>query len=205
MGLFLKDRQGLVEIGHGGNTRGFTADMFFVPEHRIGMVILTNLRFANQFLASVGQILMEVLFGAESKAEAMVTGEKKALDDGTEVIRRRIKTDAGSTAWIRDYTGHSVSEQLGSACISQMGDESQIEFESGSSNLGVEEQSGKSRNIVLTTAPWLSTKLQLTDDSNTLLLDGGQTKYAFVRVGEKLPEEQWQRSLLHVRAFVFNS
>jgi CubicO group peptidase (beta-lactamase class C family) len=183
MGLFLKDRQGLAEIGHGGNTRGFTADMFFLPEHRIGMAILTNVRFGNQFLAAVGQKLLEVLFGAESRAETMVTGEKKALDEGTEIIRQRIKTDAGSTAWIRDYTGRYVSKELGSAWISQTGEDFHIEFESGSSSLGVE-QSGDSRQIVLTTPPW-TTKLQLTDDPNMLLLDDGQTKYQFVRVPEK--------------------
>src|SRR6202012_332523 len=101
MGLSLKDEQGLVVIGHGGNTRGFTADMFFLPEHRIGMVILTNLRLANQFLGSVEQKLLELLFGTESKAEAMVAAEKNVLDDTTEVARRRIKTDVESTAWIR--------------------------------------------------------------------------------------------------------
>ena len=53
LGWFLKDRQGLREIGHGGNTRGFTADMFFLPEHRIGMVLLTNLQLASPFLAAV--------------------------------------------------------------------------------------------------------------------------------------------------------
>jgi hypothetical protein len=183
LGWFLKDRQGLAEVGHGGNTRGFTADMFFLPEHRIGMVILTNLRFANQFLASVEQKLLEVVFRAESKAEAMVTAEKKALDDATEVKRQRTKTDAESTVWIRDYTGHYVSEALGSAYISQVGDGFEIEFESGHSRLGVE-QSGMSRQIVLTTPPW-TTKLQPTDDPNTLLVDGGQTKYQFVRVAKE--------------------
>jgi CubicO group peptidase (beta-lactamase class C family) len=183
MGWFLKDQQGLVEIGHGGNTRGFTAAMSFLPEHNIGMIILTNLQFSNQFQASVGQRLLEVLFGAESKAEAMVTGEKKALDEGTEVTRRRIKTDVGSTAWIRDYTGHYVSKELGSAWISQTVQNFHIEFESGSSTLGVE-QSGDSRQIILTTPPW-TTKLQLTDGPNTLLIDDGQTKYQFVRVAEK--------------------
>jgi CubicO group peptidase (beta-lactamase class C family) len=183
LGWFLKERQGLAEIGHGGNTRGFTADMFFLPEHGIGMVVLTNLRFANQFLASVAQKLLEVVFGADSKSEAMVTGEKKALDDGTEIVRQRIKTDAESTAWIGDYTGHYVCRELGPATISQVGEEFQIEFECGSSRLGVE-QSGDSRQIVLTTPPW-TTKLQLTDDPNMLLLDGGQTRYEFVRVGER--------------------
>jgi CubicO group peptidase (beta-lactamase class C family) len=180
LGWFLKDRQGLVEIGHAGNTRGFTADMFFLPEHRIGMVILTNLRLANQFVASVEQKLLEVLFGAESKAEAMVVAERKALDDATEVTRRRIKTDAESTEWIREYTGHYISKELGAAYISQVEENFQIDLESGSSRLGVE-QSGMNRQIVLTTPPW-TTKLRPTDDPNTLLVDGGQTKYQFVRV-----------------------
>ena len=98
LGWFLKNQQGLAEVGHGGNTRGFTANMFFFPEHRIGMVVLTNLSLANQFLAGVEQKLLEVLFGAESKAEAMIAAEKKALDDATEVMRARIKTDTESTA-----------------------------------------------------------------------------------------------------------
>jgi CubicO group peptidase (beta-lactamase class C family) len=183
LGWFLKDRQGLAEVGHGGNTRGFTADMFFLPEHRIGMVILTNLSLANQFLASVEQKLLEVLFGAESKAEAMVAAEKKAQDDATEVTRRRIKTDAEATAWIREYTGHYVSKELGPAYISQAGDGFQVDFESGSSKLAVE-QSGTSRQIVLITPPW-TTKLQPTDDRNTLLVDGGQTRYQFVRVAKE--------------------
>jgi CubicO group peptidase (beta-lactamase class C family) len=180
MGLFLKVEQGLVQITHGGNTRGFTAEMFFLPEHGIGIVMLSNLRMVNHFLAAIGQKLLEVLFGAESKAEAMVTSGKRALDEGTELMHRRIKTDAASTAWIRDYTGHYVSELLGPAWISQIGEDFQIEFEAGSSRLGVED-SGTSRHLVLTTPPW-AYQLQLTGDPNTLLLDGGQTRYEFVRV-----------------------
>jgi CubicO group peptidase (beta-lactamase class C family) len=180
LGWFLKNQQGLAEVGHGGNTRGFTANMFFFPEHRIGMVVLTNLSLANQFLAGVEQKLLEVLFGAESKAEAMIAAEKKALDDATEVMRARIKTDTESTAWISEYTGYYVSKELGPARITQAGDGFQVEFESGSSKLAVE-QSGASRQIVLITPPW-TTKLQPTDDPNTLLVDGGQTIYQFVRV-----------------------
>jgi len=186
LGLLLTEQQGLVQVTHGGNTLGFSADMFFFPEHGVGMVILTNLRAANLFLASVGQRLVELLFGAECKAEAMVTAAKKALDDALEGIRRRVKIEATATTWIGDFTGHYISEELGPACISQIGEAFQIEFESWSSNLGVEEQSSKSRQIVLTSPPWLGTiKLQLTDNPNVLLLDGGQTRYEFVRVEEK--------------------
>jgi CubicO group peptidase (beta-lactamase class C family) len=183
LGWFLKDRQGLEEIGHGGNTRGFTADMFFLPKHRIGMVLLTNLGLANQFLGSVEQRLMEVLFGAESKAEAMVAAEKKALDEAAEVMRGRIKTDAESTAWIGEYIGRYASEELGTARISRVAEGFGIELESGSSKLGAE-QSGTNRYVVLTTPPW-TTKLQPTDNPNILLVDGGQTTYQFIRVNEE--------------------
>ena len=75
-----------------------------------------------------------------------------------------------------------MSEELGSASISQQGDGFRIAFESWSSDLGAEEQSDKSRHIVLTSRPFQgSIKLQLTDDPNVLLLDGGQTRYRFVR------------------------
>lgn len=180
LGWFLKDRQGLTEIGHGGNTRGFTADTFFLPEHHIGMVLLANLQLSNQFLASVEQRLIELLLGGEPRAEAMVVAEKKARDDAAGVMRGRIKTDAESTAWIGEYIGHYRSKDLGAARISRSEDGFAVEFESGSSKLGVE-QSGTSRNIVLTTPPW-TTRLQPTHDPNTLVVDGGQTTYHFIRV-----------------------
>jgi CubicO group peptidase (beta-lactamase class C family) len=182
MGLLLKDHQGLVEIGHGGNTRGFTAEMFFLPEHRIGVVMLTNLRLANQFLAAVSQRLLELLFGVVSSAEAMVTAEKRMLDDSTRVSGRRVKTDAESTAWLRRFVGHYVSQALGSARIREDEDGLRIELEAGSSRLAVDEGWGGQREIVLTTAPWAGVKLQASDDMKVLMLDGGQTKYEFVRV-----------------------
>jgi len=182
LGLMLTEQQGLAQVTHGGNTLGFSADMAFFPEHGIGMVVLSNLRAANLFLSAVGQRLIEILFGAEARAEALVTSAKKALDDSLASIRQRVKTKPEATAWIQDYVGQYASEELGSASISQQGDGFRIAFESWSSDVGSEEQSDKSRHIVLTSAPFLgSIKLQLTDDPNVLLLDGGQTRYKFVR------------------------
>lgn len=185
LGLMLTQQQGLTQVNHGGNTLGFSADMFFFPEHNIGMVVLTNLRAANLFLASIQQRLVEVLFGAESRAEAMVTGAKKAIDNALERARQRVKTDRASTAWISSFVGRFASEELGPACISPNGEGFRIEFESWFSDLGVEEQSSESRQIVLTSPPWLGDlRLQVSEDPNTLVLDGGQTRYKFVRVGE---------------------
>ncbi|MFP5235714.1 MAG: serine hydrolase domain-containing protein [Acidobacteriota bacterium] len=182
LGLILTEQQGLAQVTHGGNTLGFSADMAFFPEHGIGMVVLTNLRAANLFLSAIGQKLIEILFGAQEKAEALVTSAKKVLDDSIASIRQRVKTEPEATAWIQDYLGEYVSEELGAASISQQGDGFRIAFESWWSELGSEEQSDKSRHIVLTSAPFQgSVKLQVTHDPDVLLLDGGQTQYRFVR------------------------
>ncbi len=182
LGLMLTEQQGLAQVMHGGNTLGFSADMVFFPEHGIGMVVLSNLRAANLFLSAVGQRLIEILFEAEERAEAMVTSAKNMLDDSLASIRQRVRTKPEATAWIQNYVGEYISEELGPASISQQGDGFRIAFESWSSDLGTEEQSDKSRHIVLTSAPFQgSIKLQLTNDPNVLLLDGGQTRYRFVR------------------------
>jgi len=155
LGLILTEQRGLAQVTHGGNTLGFPADMFFLPEQGIGMVVLANLGAANLFLASIQQRLLEVLFGAQNKAEAMVTGAKKADDTGLERTRQLVKTDPAATGWISAFVGRFFSEELGSACVFRNAKGYRIEFESWSSDLGVEEQSSDSRQIVLTGAPWL--------------------------------------------------
>ncbi len=184
LGLILTEQQGLAEVTHGGNTLGFSADMLFLPEHGIGMVVLTNLRAANLFLVAVHQRLLELLFGAAGKAEAMVAGAATTLEKSMEGIRQRVRTDPSATAWIGDFLGEYACDELGPARISQVEGGFRIEFESWSSDLGVEEQSSESRQIVLTSPPFLGgLRLRISDDPNALVLDGGQTQYKFVRTG----------------------
>lgn len=42
LGLFLENSKGVKIIGHGGNTMGFTHDLFFLPDHNIGMIVQAN-------------------------------------------------------------------------------------------------------------------------------------------------------------------
>jgi CubicO group peptidase (beta-lactamase class C family) len=183
LGLFLTERQGIEEVMHGGNTLGFTSDMLFLPKHGIGLVILTNLRAANTFLGAVHQRLLELLFGATAKADAIVAAASTATEDSLERIRQRVKTAPAETAWIEKYAGSYRSEELGPARIFKREAGFRVDFESWSSDLGVEEQSRESRQIVLTCPPWQGgLRLQVSDDSSDLILDGGQTMYRFARI-----------------------
>jgi CubicO group peptidase (beta-lactamase class C family) len=183
LGLFLTERQGIEEVMHGGNTLGFTSDMLFLPKHGIGLVILTNLHVANTFLGAVHQRLLELLFGAAAKADAIVAAASTATENSLERTRQRVKTAPAETAWIGKYAGSYRSQELGPARIFKREEDYVVDFESWSSDLAVEEQSKDSRQIVLTCPPWQGgLRLQVSDDSSDLILDGGQTMYKFARI-----------------------
>lgn len=182
LGLFLSEQQGIEEISHGGNTLGFTSDMLFLPKHGIGIAALINLRAANTFSLALHQRLLELLFGADSKADAMIAATATSLVKSLERTRQRVKTDLSEMAWIDNFVGNYECQELGPARISKAEGGYRIDFESWSSDLGAEEQSSDSRQIVLISPPWKGDfRLQVSGDSDDLTLDGGQTKYNFVR------------------------
>src|SRR5690606_15521757 len=47
LGLFVEQDHGAKVLHHGGNTLGFTSDLYWLPEHGVGAVILTNAASAN--------------------------------------------------------------------------------------------------------------------------------------------------------------
>ncbi len=182
LGLLRTEEQGLEVISHGGNTLGFTSDLFFLPAHDLGVVVLTNLRIANAFLSALRQRIFEILFGAEQKSEQMVLAASQTHLDEAERKRARIKTDPGSVAWIDAFTGEYQSHELGPARITRNGDQFNVEFESWGSTLGAEVQPNGARLMALTSPPWSgSLRFQSSLETGDLTLDAGQDKYTFQR------------------------
>ncbi len=180
LGFLHTKEQGLEVISHGGNTLGFTSDLFFLPERDLGVVVLTNLRVANAFLGTLRQRVFEVAFGAEQKSEEMVAATCKARRDEAAGRRDRIKTDSGSVAWIDEFVGEYRSRELGPARIMGNGGQFCVEFESWGSTLGVEVQQNGARLIALTGPPWSgSLRFQTSVETGNLILDAGQDKYTF--------------------------
>jgi CubicO group peptidase (beta-lactamase class C family) len=48
---------------HGGNTFGFTSDLAFLPDEKLGIVILSNGQGANAFTGAVRSRILELVFG----------------------------------------------------------------------------------------------------------------------------------------------
>lgn len=183
LGLFLTKEQGLAEAGHGGNTLGFTSEMVFMPEQGVGLAILSNLRMANVYHRLIHQRYLELLFDAEPKAAAMLEASAVNLEDDLRRSRERVKADSSSVGWIGELAGEYRCEELGPARIVRDDGGYRVEFESWSSALGVEQQSGEDRLMVLTDAPWQGAlRMRIPAGERKLLLDGAQTTFTFLPV-----------------------
>lgn len=179
LGLICADEQGLEVISHGGNTCGFSSDMYFLPKNDLGVVVLTNLRLANAFLTALRQKIFELLFDATPKSGQMISGAATAQDAAVINTCSRVQTDPGSVAWLEHQMGEYHCDELGEATITSNEGAYWIQFEAWGSALGTETQSDGRQLAVLTSPPWIGLKFQVEEEGRELHLDGGQNKYVF--------------------------
>jgi CubicO group peptidase (beta-lactamase class C family) len=82
MGWFLDSYNGVPLIWHGGDTKGFAADLAFLPSADIGVVILTNAQPAKNFIGSVREYVFELAFGLEHSSAAIYASTEEAQLQG---------------------------------------------------------------------------------------------------------------------------
>lgn len=189
LGLFLTRDRGIAVIEHGGNTIGFTSDMFFLPDKGLGAVVLTNIGGvhggmygANAFRAAVRQRIFELAFAAPATSEQTIASATRSMNLAIESNRDRIDTNASSTGWLEEWVGEYRCKELGPARVSRSAGGYRVDFGSWGSELAVETQPGGGRMIVLISPPWSSVmRLRPAASGNELILDGWQTQYVFAR------------------------
>ena len=182
LGLIISNESGLRVIHHGGNTLGFSADMYFLPDSGFGAVVLTNAYAATEFLAGIRLKIYEMIFGAEPRAEEIVNTAKMAKEDFLARLQTRVKTDAESTAWIEGILGTYRSADLGGARISRNDHGYRVDFDEWSSDVAAEIQIGGDRLLRLISPPWAGTMKMLVREGE-LVLDAAQMKYVFKMEG----------------------
>jgi len=75
VGLEVTRDRGIEVIEHEGALVGYVSDMYFLPEHDVGVVLLVNARTEVDFARLVRQRVFEVLFDAKPRASAMLDAE----------------------------------------------------------------------------------------------------------------------------------
>jgi hypothetical protein len=156
--------------------------MFFFPEHGLGCVVLTNKRGANGFLASVRQKFLELTFGLPEKSKAIRESFKGIDAQFTKILWSKVSFAPQDLAPLTTLAGTYTNEYLGKMEICQ---DVQGAFKARTNDwilsIGVETKEDQSRFLVLKESPSDGTFRFLVQQEGSLLLDGGQTKYIFVR------------------------
>jgi CubicO group peptidase (beta-lactamase class C family) len=79
MGLWINTQYGIPIVSHGGSMFGYKSDMIFLPDHGVGVVILTNSDSGWNLSGLLRRRLLEVLFDGKPEAveQARVAAEQR--------------------------------------------------------------------------------------------------------------------------------
>ncbi len=72
MGLIVETKSGVTVVHHGGDVVGYHSDMMWLPEHGVGLVVLTNGDPGWILRDEVRRRLLEILFDGRPEAEANI-------------------------------------------------------------------------------------------------------------------------------------
>jgi len=180
LGLFVEDDHGLAVDHHGGNTFGFTSDMLFLPEHDLGIVVLSNAGGAGAFRKAVRRRLFEILFGASERADRdlgfSLTEKKKVIEK--ELAQVVLEPEVG---WMSPLAGTYESASLGSIAVRIDGKRGVVDAGEWASAFGRKTLPDGTVKLILLDPPLAGLEFLPVDRAGRkgLTLDAGQQRYGF--------------------------
>jgi len=180
LGLVVEERD-LPIYAHGGGLGGYSSTMFFLPEHGVGVVALTNLGDAAAWHAPLRRKLLELLFDGKPEADedlAFAVAERRAAR-ATEAALVEVNPDG---AWLQRYAGTWTSPALGEVTIKLAGGKGVLDAGEWKSAIGRKTEADGTIKIVLTSPPWSYEFLPgEANGAATLTLDVPQQRHVFTR------------------------
>jgi CubicO group peptidase (beta-lactamase class C family) len=181
MGLMEDASRGKSIFGHGGSLFGYKSDFWFIPEDRIGAVLLTNSDSGQTLLGLFRRKLLEVLYDGKAEAEenlaAIVQLDKAAREKGEAEI-----VEHGDPAVLAQLAPRYENPELGPLLITREGDRTWATFTSGKAAIGTRANDDGTHSIVMTTPGLLGFALVMAerDGKRALRLLDAQLEYVFV-------------------------
>jgi hypothetical protein len=182
LGLVVEKYHGVDVIWHTGGTLGFNTIALWLPEHDVGLVVLTNANGAGALLGAARRRFLELLFDAKDEAAENFEASLVRRDERT---ARELKSldRAPGMEWVGGLAGTYREAALGTVKVRWDGTRGLLETPDWKSAIGrIKELDGGDR-VVLLDAPWggFEFLVKRTGDDVTLVLEEGQEKYSFSR------------------------
>jgi CubicO group peptidase (beta-lactamase class C family) len=182
LALMVDESNGLVAIGHGGNTFGFSADATFFPQHGVGFIMLTNAAASNAYMGAVRRRLVELLLDADEEAEkGLAFGIKQQAESiKKQLAEITLTPDAG---FVEPLLGTWTHPQLGAIEIRRDAQGFTLDVGEWASTVGEHKDQSGARRLILTGPPFAGLTFwpQTGGGKPTLLFETAQQKYVFER------------------------
>jgi CubicO group peptidase (beta-lactamase class C family) len=127
MGLEVDRRWGIPIVSHGGSMIGYKSDMYYLPDHDVAAVILTNSDEGNALLGPFRRRLVEVLFDGKPEAEENIATAAKNMKAAVLTERKRLTIPAERTAADRLAVKYS-NASLGEIAVSRRDQDTWFDF-----------------------------------------------------------------------------
>ncbi|QPC82631.1 beta-lactamase family protein [Phototrophicus methaneseepsis] len=117
LGWLIENWKGIQVINHGGNTLGFSAELAFVPDADLGIIVLANQQYSSTPLA-VRTRFLELVYGQE-ETEVLFPSDidRTEIEEDEQEFYDSLVMEASDEA-VEQFTGTYTSDVLGELVIS---------------------------------------------------------------------------------------
>jgi hypothetical protein len=135
----------------GGRNLGYASDMYLLPQHGIGVVVLANAGGADAFFRAVRRRLFELWFDGKPKAAQTLADllgkEKKELEKSASLIKPEV-----DQTWLAPLLGEYQNAALGQVSLRLVGTQATLDVGEWQTPLAQKGESGGSA-VLVPTAP----------------------------------------------------
>jgi CubicO group peptidase (beta-lactamase class C family) len=181
MGLVTSTQWGTPVVHHGGVLFGFTSDMFWLPEHGVGGVLLTNANAGSLLLAPFLRRTVELLFDGAAEAAGDFSTALAAARAHSQKERARLTIPPDDVA-VRALAARYRSDRLGGLAVRRLGRDVHFDFAGWSSAVASRDNPDGSVSFVTITPGCAGFELVVGARAGrrTLVIRDAQHEYCFV-------------------------
>lgn len=185
LALIIEDDHGVQVIHHDGGTMGFTSIMFFLPEHNIGFIVLTNARGDSGFTQAVKRRLMELLFDGKPQAQEITKQNVDLMKSMQHKMLQEVNFSPDAL-WLSQFIGTYKHDSLGTVTLRKVGNDLVFDTNEWQSTIGQKKEKDGTIKLILTQVPFAGEEVlpQEHDGITQLILETPQQKYVFTRAQE---------------------
>ena len=178
MGLIVDTKYGIPVVHHGGDLIGYHSDMIWLPDQKVGAVILTNGDLGSSLRGPFRRKLLEVLFDGRPEADADVAADAKGAFEQIAADRKLLVVPADATDKLATHYSNAA---LGDIDVRHSGATTVFDFGEWKSEVASRHNPDGSLSFI-TISPGVSgfEFVNGTGDKHSLITRDAQHEYVFV-------------------------